>query len=115
MTVTWHTCCLRRPCVCPTGTPPPPPPAPPPPERYAKRVGTKTPVYVTPPFTTASGGIHGNIPIGFIGGSPTRNGEYYLPKGWQSTPLPVFVFLHGSGGSGNQQIGYWKNLADRYK
>jgi len=64
---------------------------------------------------TSTGAIQGAIPIGYVGSPQTRNGAYYLPRGWQNRELPVMIMLHGSGLSGSYQIGIYRKLADEYK
>lgn len=44
-----------------------------------------------------------------------RSGAYYLPAGPRRRPLPVLVFLHPTGGSGEGGIEWWRALADTHR
>ena len=42
-----------------------------------------------------------------------RQGAYYIPPASASSPLPILVFLHGTGGKGSTTVLRLRTLADR--
>lgn len=45
--------------------------------------------------------------------STGRQGAYYLPAGYESRPLPLLVFFHGTGGKGSLAVLRLQALAER--
>jgi poly(3-hydroxybutyrate) depolymerase len=69
---------------------------------------------MTPRHVAAGGGSRAGI-MGTIRAATStgRQGAYYLPSGHEFRPLPMLVFLHGSGGKGSTVILRLRTIAER--